>query len=158
MGSDGRVRYRNAETTLSMSAWSTHDIATRLAMLIRREDAGSREEAARRLRVSIDELERFLANEAGPPRPEFLAAIVRAYGTDACWLLTGERDIRSAHLGGAARVEVAELLLAVANVLLDPRWVRRTRLSPSDGVALPAEGSAELPRSQSGRPSRRDED
>ena len=119
------------QTMLSMTAWSAHHIATRLASLIRTEDAGVREHASRRLHVPPEELDRFLANESGPPRPEFLASIVRAYGADACWLITGERDIRAAHLAPEERAEVAELLLAVANVLLDPRWARR-RTPPSE--------------------------
>jgi len=109
-----------------MSAWSTYDIAARLATLIRQEDTGDRERAARRMHLSRDELDRFLANESGPPSADFLATVVRAYGTDACWLITGERDIRSAGLAPALRAEVAELLLAVANELLDPRRSRRT--------------------------------
>ncbi|MDQ6888062.1 MAG: hypothetical protein M3068_12350 [Gemmatimonadota bacterium] len=111
-----------------MQQWSKASIAPRVRALIDREEAGDVEAAAHRLGISGDELasvERAFAADSLRRGVRLLAALVRAYHADACWLITGRTQLPAAELAPESRLEVANLLLDVANELLEQRARQR---------------------------------
>ncbi|MGI8496632.1 MAG: hypothetical protein ACR2OG_03485 [Gemmatimonadaceae bacterium] len=107
-----------------MLQWNKASIAPRVRALIDREEAGDVEAAAHRIGIPSEELagaESVLAADSRYPAARLLAALVRAYHADACWLITGQEQIPAADLSPESRLEVANLLLDVANELLAER-------------------------------------
>ena len=64
-------------------------IAARIAQLIDREESGNVAAAARQLGVSQRGLAKVCSGETRHPRVSLLQALVREYGADPAWLLTG---------------------------------------------------------------------
>jgi hypothetical protein len=107
-----------------MVAWDIAGIGGRVRSIIEREDGGDVDAAARRLGVRSEELGRLELPTTGDGDPwlaRLLAKIVRTYRVDACWLLTGEHDLRLARLPATARLAVANLLLDISDQLFRTR-------------------------------------
>src|SRR5919206_3299647 len=120
-----------------MSAWNVAGIGARVRSIIQREHGGDVGAAARRLGVRPEELERIglaMTSDAGPWLARVLARIVRGYRVDACWLLTGQHDLRLARLPAPARLHVANLLLEISDQLFRSRR-ERARTPQEAGVA-----------------------
>ncbi len=101
-------------------------------MLIAKEDRGDISAAARRLELSIEDLERLddvIAREPSRKRAALLASVVRNYRTDACWLLTGQEAAALIELPPETRLEVAQLLSEIGSRILD--HYRETNPPPS---------------------------
>ena len=64
-------------------------IAARITQLIDRKEGGNVAAAARRLGVSQRGLSKVYSGETRHPRADLLQALVREYGADPAWLLTG---------------------------------------------------------------------
>ena len=95
-------------------------VARRVRALIARHDGGDVTRAASRLGLTVTDLFRLesrLAHDA-PERLRVLAAVVRSYDVDACWLLTGKPASELSALAPAVRLEVADVLLAIGDQLL----------------------------------------
>lgn len=90
-------------------------IAERIRGLIGGQDANLSETA---LRLGIDELPLRISVDPDSPYPtvDVIAAVVRAYGVDPTWLLTGDYDVNT-HRKTLA-TDTAELPAAI-NVLMD---------------------------------------
>lgn len=108
---------RPAESPL----WTVAAIVARVRWLIAHQDGGDVCAAAHRLGVPVGELvrlEQTLAVLEAPGVPDtddgLLTAVVRRYGVDAAWLLTGCRQPDTAALPADLRERLAGLLLAVA--------------------------------------------
>ena len=67
-------------------------LAARVQGLIHGRFGGDVAAAARELRVEEKELRDIVERATDHPSLDALAAIVRQFGIDACWLLTGEYD------------------------------------------------------------------
>jgi hypothetical protein len=72
--------------------YNRHDVATRLRGLLAGQDGGVVSGTARRL--GVDEVSLRLSLDEIDPRPtlDVLLAIVREYGVDPTWLVSGEYD------------------------------------------------------------------
>jgi hypothetical protein len=121
-----------------------HEIATRIRRLIARKDNGDVTAAARRLDRPIADLchpERVIASTDEPAALEFLANVVRSYGTDATWLITGTNARNALPIPSDARVTIVEVLAELSDHLLDE--VRSEREGPlvSRGVPAPSPSS-----------------
>jgi hypothetical protein len=75
-----------------MSDLDAKALAARVAGLIHGQFAGSLARAAESLDVDPDDLRRIVEDETDAPSLDVLARIVRRFGVDACWLITGEYD------------------------------------------------------------------
>jgi hypothetical protein len=113
----------------------TKAIAARIRGLIGGQDRGVIEATARRLDVSEVALRITIDEHEPHPTVEVLAAIVRHYGVDPSWIVSGEYDAAAhrAALGEEAEVTRAELARIVA-----------ARLSPSGSNDSPARGNLRL--------------
>lgn len=108
------------------------DIANRIRMLIANNDQGDLSAAARRLALSVDEVQRLdevLAREPPAGRAGLLAIIVRTYHADACWLLTGRETTSITELPPEIRLEVAQLLSEIGSRIL--AHYRESQLPPT---------------------------
>ena len=81
-----------------MTGGQRSGLAQRVAELIARRDRGSSRIAAQRLGIPHEALQALLDVETHADRstaldPATIAALVRGYQVDACWLLTGEHDL-----------------------------------------------------------------
>jgi hypothetical protein len=70
-------------------------IATRLRGRLGGQDAPAIEQAARRLRVSESSVQTAIKEHEPEPDIAVLIAVVREYGVDPTWLLTGNYDLDS---------------------------------------------------------------
>jgi transcriptional regulator with XRE-family HTH domain len=89
-------------------------IAARIAHLIDQREGGNVAAAARRLGVSQRGLAKVYAGETRHPRADLLQALVREYGADPAWLLTGipaEEWPESSQLSAASGVRLPDELL-----------------------------------------------
>ena len=99
-----------------------HQIAERIRTLIARQDDGDVTAAARRLDRPIADMyfpERVIASADQPAAVEFLAAVVRSYEADACWLITGTTTRNRPTVTSEARVTIVEVLEELTDHLLD---------------------------------------
>ena len=111
------------------------DIANRVRMLIANKDQGDLQTAARRLDLSMEEVQRLdevLAREPPHRRVGLLASVVRTYQADACWLLTGQETTSITELPPEIRLEVAQLLSEIGSrILAHYRESQTPQLPPS---------------------------
>jgi hypothetical protein len=75
-----------------MDAFQRQHIASRIRGLLSGQDEGSLAVIARRLRVDVTSLLMSIDEAAPHPTLDVIAAVVREYGVDPCWLLTGYYD------------------------------------------------------------------
>jgi hypothetical protein len=73
-------------------------LAARVQGLIQGRFAGDVRTAAQAVEVDEKELRDIVEHATDHPSLDVLAAIVRRFGVDACWLLTGEYDWKSHRL------------------------------------------------------------
>jgi transcriptional regulator with XRE-family HTH domain len=95
-----------------------HAIAARIRGLIGGQDQGIIERIARRLGVSAMSLRLSVDDDEPTPTIDVLNAMVRVYGVDPTWLITGEYDAASHRVAveSEARhtgVEVAKLVARI---------------------------------------------
>jgi hypothetical protein len=67
-------------------------VAARIRGLLAGQDGGDTSVAARRLHVDVTSLHMSIDEEAPYPTIDVIAAVIRQYGVDPCWLLTGYYD------------------------------------------------------------------
>ena len=105
-------------------------IAERIRGLIGGQDV-SVSDAAQRLKV--DELSMRISIDALAPYPtvDVIAAVVREYGVDPTWLLTGEYDAASHR--NIADKHTGELPIAINNLI--------DRITPHHGAEIPRRDS-----------------
>ena len=116
-----------------MSILSAAGIAERVRALVSSRDRGDHERASGRLGVPVGDLEqldRLISEQMcddrrGEPALRVLAAVMRNYQADPCWLLTGHSDLRNADLSALDRLKVADLLLRLGEFLLRDRAAHR---------------------------------
>jgi hypothetical protein len=103
-------------------------VAARVRSLIDHEGTGDRAAIARHLRV--DELELRMTIDTDSPRPtmDVLLAVIREYGVDPTWILTGEYD------SGTHRRTMESDRASLIEVVKD---VARRHETPLNIVALP---------------------
>jgi hypothetical protein len=70
-------------------------LAARVAGLIHGQFSGDLTRAAIALDVDVDDLRRIVEDETDTPSLAVLGRIIRRFGVDACWLVTGEYDWQS---------------------------------------------------------------
>lgn len=80
-----------------MADFDPKELASRVQGLLQARFKGDLLSAAGALEVEAEELRRIVEDEAENPRLDVLSALVRFFGVDPCWLVTGEYDWR-AHL------------------------------------------------------------
>src|SRR4051812_17284086 len=85
---DERSSYR----TQWMFAFDNHLVSKRIRGLIAGQDGGNIAATAARLRVAELSLQMAVDELSPEPTAEVLLAIVRDYGVDPMWLITGEYD------------------------------------------------------------------
>ena len=93
-----RLRPHPRHNLVSNPAQSRSDspnIAARIRALIAGQDGGVVEDTARRLGVSELALRMTIDDLAPVPALEVVVAVVREYGVDPTWLVTGQYDPRS---------------------------------------------------------------
>src|SRR5688500_15552866 len=96
-----------------MAAFDARGLAARVAGLIHGQFGGDLHAAARALDVDPDEIYRIVEDHTAYPNIDLLARIVKRFGVDASWLITGEYDWRThvAVLDDDAPNEERQLLL-----------------------------------------------
>jgi len=75
-----------------MDANQRRQIAARIRGLLSGQDDADVSLTARRLRVDATSLHMSIDEDAPYPTIDVIAAVVREYGVDPCWLLTGLYD------------------------------------------------------------------
>ena len=98
-----------------MSDFDKHGIASRIRGLLSGQDAGDTSAAAARLRVDATSLHMSIDPDAPYPTVDVIAAVIRTYGVDPCWLLTGSYD--SLTHQKALDVSTAEMPILVSRML-----------------------------------------
>ena len=78
-----------------METFNARDLASRVAGLVQGQFKGDLVAAARYLDADPEELRGIVEEQTSHPSLELLAAIVKRFGVDACWLITGEYDWRT---------------------------------------------------------------
>jgi hypothetical protein len=78
-----------------MRGFNGRDLASRVAGLLHGQFRGDIVTAACDLNVDPDELRRIVEAKTSTPDLEVLAKLVKRFGVDVCWLMTGEYDWRS---------------------------------------------------------------
>lgn len=113
-------------------------LARRIRGLIGADDGGDCAAAARRLGVSEVSLATAIALDGAGPNLAVLAAIVRSYGVDPAWLLTGQYDLathRNAMDDDSLRVdEILRHLLKQGRARWTPRLAHRADITLSTDV------------------------
>ena len=80
-----------------MAEFNAKNLAHRVQGLLQARFRGDLVAAARALGIDADDLRQIVEDETDYPRLDVLSALVRYFGVDACWLVTGEYEWR-AHL------------------------------------------------------------
>src|SRR6476661_1882386 len=75
-----------------MSDFDKQGIAGRIRGLLSGQDEGDTAAAAKRLGVDATSLHMSIDESAPYPTVDVIAAVIRTYGVDPCWLLTGYYD------------------------------------------------------------------
>lgn len=132
-----------------MADFDPRELAIRVQGLLQARFKGDLRAAARELKVDPEELGRIVEDETEYPRLDVLSALVRYFGVDACWLVTGEYDWR-AHLRlleeeeGDSTSDTKQLLLRLTTRRgdeigrpipasdLDRLWTRRSAPEPPE--------------------------
>ena len=78
-----------------MTGFNGRDLASRVAGLIQGQFKGDIVAASRDLDVDPQELRRILEDKTNRPDLDVLAKLVKRFGVDVCWLVTGEYDWRT---------------------------------------------------------------
>jgi hypothetical protein len=78
-----------------MTGFNGRDLASRVAGLLHARFQGDLVAAACDLDVDPEELRRIVEGNTDTPDLNVLARLVRRFGVDVCWLMTGEYDWRS---------------------------------------------------------------
>lgn len=78
-----------------MQRFNADALASRVAGLMQARFHGDLAAAARALEVPPDDLRKIVETESNQPSLDVLAAIVKHFGIDACWLLTGDYNWRA---------------------------------------------------------------
>jgi transcriptional regulator with XRE-family HTH domain len=78
-----------------MTGFNGRDLASRVAGLIQGQFKGDIVAASRELDVDPQELRRILEDKTNRPDLDLLAKLVKRFGVDLCWLITGEYDWRT---------------------------------------------------------------
>ena len=107
-------------------------IAIRIAQLIDQEESGNVAAAARRLGVSQRGLAKVYGGQTRHPRADLLQALVREYGTDPAWLLTGVAVGEWPESGQSGEDDGVQLPDELLNALraVWPKLVSRIRSEP----------------------------
>lgn len=78
-----------------MTGLNGRDLASRVAGLLQAQFKGDLVAAARQLDVDPDALRDIVESQTDTPDLNVLAKLVKRFGVDVCWLMTGEYDWRS---------------------------------------------------------------
>src|SRR5688500_15493622 len=78
-----------------MTGFNGRDLGSRVAGLLQARFQGDLVAAACDLAVDPNELRRIVEGNTDTPDLNVLAKLVRHFGIDVCWLMTGEYDWRS---------------------------------------------------------------
>jgi len=102
-----------------MDATRRQHIAARIRGLLTGQDGGDMSVIARRLKVDATSLHMSIDEDAPYPTLDVIAAVIREYGVDPCWILTGYYDSLTHRKALIATTE--ELPVLVSNMLDVPR-------------------------------------
>ena len=90
----------------------SYAIAERIRGLIGGQDQGIVERTARRLGVNVLSLRMSIDETEPTPTIDVLKAMVRVYGVDPTWLITGEYDAASHRIAVESEAEATETEIA----------------------------------------------
>ena len=94
--------------------WSREAVARRVRDLIHEHDQDDLGAAALRLGVTESALREILDPALDEQNLGTLGALIRGYGVDGAWLLTGHADLASPAVDRDARVHASDLLFQIA--------------------------------------------